>query len=123
MRKFDVIFASLLQGEDAETGAVLPGFERGRDRVVSTTEKVRIKSIAESMRITVLDVLDRDGGSMDEEEDEEDGDVDDDDYDDIVSGGGDVVGRWEMEAARVFEKTIQLLGDEFGQQQQQQGTL
>jgi hypothetical protein len=26
-------------------------------------------------------------------------------------------GRWEMESARVYEKTIQLLGDELGKQE------
>lgn len=49
LRKLDAVFASLLLGEDVDagTGSPLPGFETRRG-VVSMTEKVRIKSIAES---------------------------------------------------------------------------
>ncbi|KAI1925691.1 hypothetical protein LOZ66_004904 [Ophidiomyces ophidiicola] len=134
VKKLDAMFASLLQGEDVETGQPLPGFETRRNQV-SMTEKVRIKSIAESTRMTVLDVQDEGGPSeYDYEDDEGDGSetegVDDDDMR-LGMGGGDDdggdfgtgeyvdapgPGRWEMESARVFEKTIQLLGDELGRQ-------
>lgn len=110
--KLDSIFASLLKGEDAETGETLSGFE-GRLGVVSMTEKVRIKSLAERCRITVIEV--REGGEVDDEDD------DDEDEDELMGEGGyealeEAPGKWEMEAARVYEKTIQLLGDEMGNQ-------
>lgn len=128
------MFASLLQGEDVETGQPLPGFETKRNQV-STTEKVRIKGIAESTRITILDVQDREEPSEFDFEDEEgdsDGDetlggrIDDDSagemgVDDGDFGTGEYVdapgpGRWEMESARAYERTIQLLGDDLGKQ-------
>lgn len=132
VRKLDAMFASLLQGEDVETGQPLPGFETRRNQV-STTEKVRIKGIAESTRITILDVQDQEGPSEFDFEDEEDGKNDSDDNDDNDEfgdgmgaddgdfGTGEYVdapgpGRWEMESARVYERTIQLLGDDLGKQ-------
>ena len=68
LRKLDSVFASLLLGEDAESGAPLPGFETRRN-VVSMTEKVRIKSIAETCRMVVMEVRGRDEEEEDEEED------------------------------------------------------
>lgn len=138
LRKLDSVFASLLLGEDAESGAPLPGFETRRN-VVSMTEKVRIKSIAETCRMVVMEVRGRDEEEENEEE-EEDGDggsasdEDDEEMVDVLgdgagSGSGrsangngnemdyrETPGRWEMEAARVYERTIQLLGDELGKQ-------
>lgn len=121
--KLDSVFASLLTGLGAETGLPIPGFEGGRG-LVSMTEKVRIKSIAESCRVAVVEARVRgDGGEGEgeasvatDEEEEEDmaGSVD-------AEGFGETVGRWEMEAARVYEKTIQLLGDELGKQGEFEG--
>lgn len=121
------MFASLLQGEDVDTGAILPGFEARRDHV-SMTEKVRIKSIVENARIIVVEAQDQESGDMDDDDD--DGDADADAFEDVQTGGfggssGDYgiddyvegPGRWEMESARVYERTIQLLGDELGKQE------
>lgn len=113
LKKLDAIFASLLAGEDVESGGALSGFETTR-KVVSMTEKVRIKSLAETARVAVVEARE-----MEEEEDEMDLDEDDDDDndDDDVFGTEDFQpgpGRWEMEAARIYERTIQLLGDELG---------
>ena len=143
LRKLDSVFASLLLGEDAESGAPLPGFETRRN-VVSMTEKVRIKSIAETCRMVVMEVRGRDEEEEDEEEEEEEeegdgGSASDEDDEEMVDVLGDAAGsgsgsglsangngnemdyretpgRWEMEAARVYERTIQLLGDELGKQ-------
>jgi hypothetical protein len=114
LRKLDFMFTSLLLGEDAETGRPLSGFENRATPVVSTTEKVRIKCIAETCRVVVVEAREQEdgtGGYDDEEEGEED---DDDD----MFGTEDprMPGKWEMEAARVYERTIQLLGDELGKQ-------
>ncbi|KAL4875493.1 hypothetical protein BJY04DRAFT_211244 [Aspergillus karnatakaensis] len=126
LRKLDSFFASLILGEDSETGQPISGFESRRN-VVSMTEKVRIKSIAETARIVVVEAgesgdadVDADAGDdLDGVEDDDDDDElgitfgnkndDDDDF-----GLGDGPGKWEMETARVYEKTIQLLGDELG---------
>ncbi|KAF7586977.1 hypothetical protein BBP40_007892 [Aspergillus hancockii] len=114
LRKLDSVFTSLLTGEDADSGAPLPGFETRRN-TVSMTEKVRIKSIAETCRVAVVEAREQVEGPYDEDED--DFSDDDDDFDDIY-GTTDypTPGRWEMETARVFEKTIQLLGDELGKE-------
>lgn len=105
-----------------DTGAPISGFESRRN-VVSMTEKVRIKSLAEACRIAVVEARDREDSRITEEEEEEDemdldgiaGENDDDDLygtEDYV----DAPGRWEMEGAKVYERTIQLLGDELGKQ-------
>lgn len=121
LKKLDVIFASLLLGEDVESGAPLSGFE-GQRQIVSMTEKVRIKSIAETSRIVVVEARDREENEIMEDDDDIDLDGgandDDEDDEDEVFGTEDRYiggpGRWEMEAARIYEKTIQLLGDELG---------
>ncbi|KAB8228122.1 general transcription factor IIH subunit TFB6 family, partial [Aspergillus alliaceus] len=112
LKKLDSIFASLLTGEDADSGAPLAGFETRRN-IVSMTEKVRIKSIAETCRVAVVEAREQVDGPDDEDAD--DFSDEDDDMDDVF-GTEDylALARWEMETARVFEKTIQLLGDELG---------
>ncbi|KAF5866788.1 hypothetical protein ETB97_009946 [Aspergillus alliaceus] len=98
--------------EDADSGAPLAGFETRRN-IVSMTEKVRIKSIAETCRVAVVEAREQVDGPDDEDAD--DFSDEDDDMDDVF-GTEDylALARWEMETARVFEKTIQLLGDELG---------
>ncbi|KAL1958850.1 hypothetical protein VTO42DRAFT_3687 [Malbranchea cinnamomea] len=124
LKKLDAMFASLLQGKDVETDAVLPGFETRRDHV-SMTEKVRIKSIVESTRITVVETQDKEDSETADAENDENDDMEGDedtgefcgDSDDFgIEGYGDGLGRWEMESARVYERTIQVLGDELGKQ-------
>ena len=119
LKKLDVIFASLLLSEDVETGLPLSGFETRKD-IVSMTEKVRIKSIAETSRIAVVEVRDREGYYGKEDEDYDDQtdslDADDDEHVFDIDDYSINPGRWEMEAARIYERTIQLLGDEFGKE-------
>jgi hypothetical protein len=74
------------------------------------TEKVRVKSIAETARVVVVET----GEERDPEEDEMDDESDEDDMDIEGFGLGETPSKWEMETARVYEKTIQLLGDELG---------
>ncbi|PGG98177.1 hypothetical protein AJ79_08947 [Helicocarpus griseus UAMH5409] len=127
LRKLDAIFASLLLGEDVQSGQPLPGFE-GRVSVLSMTEKVRIKSIAESARIVVVGAQEGgdeegegDGGGMevdgdDEDEEDEEGDGEGEERREGFGEFDDELGRWEMESGRVYERTIQILGDELGKQ-------
>lgn len=95
---------------------MLPGFEGSKGKL-SITEKVRMRGLVERTRVAVVEVAGK-GGSM-----TDDGSIaqtDDDfttDFDDDVDGdameGLQVEGnhgRWEMEIARVYEKTIVELG-------------
>ena len=110
-------FYSLLQGANAETGEVLPGFQGGRGKL-STTEKVRLRGLVERTRVAAVEVAGG-GGSVTDTEgvanpnaEEEDDLTTDNDEDDVMEGmqvDGNH-GRWEMEVARVYEKTIVELG-------------
>ncbi|KAK0899553.1 hypothetical protein LTR02_009589 [Friedmanniomyces endolithicus] len=110
--KMDRCFASLIQGRDVESGEALPGFE-GR-RGVSGTEKVRIRSLVERTRVVVLEAFKK--GEFDEEprEQEEGEDEDDDMEGGLVLEGEDFdeeEDSWDMQLARVYDRTIQELGD------------
>ena len=126
LQKLDCAFASLLRGVNVETGQALPGFTAaagiGADRKVgkvSVTEKVRIRGVVERTRVGVVEVAGGDGGGTEMEggrgrgdwegemttggEDEEE----EDEEDMRVEGHH---GRWEMEIARVYERTVMELG-------------
>ncbi|KZF24262.1 hypothetical protein L228DRAFT_245169 [Xylona heveae TC161] len=115
LHKLDLAFASLLQGRDLSTGEVLPGFETS-SRALSTTEKVRIKSLVERTRVVVVESMRR--GEYEEEEEEEEDDTNDEsngnDEDDTDMDFGDEADRWEMEIARVYDRTIVELGESLG---------
>lgn len=116
--KLDHAFASLLQGRDVDTGAMLPGLDGGRG--VSGTEKVRLRSLVERTRRCVMEALkssemDLEYAASDkddqiETEDEEAGDgelvLEGDDFD-IT----DAEESWEMQIARVYDRTLVDLGD------------
>lgn len=126
--KLDSAFASLILGQDVQTGEPLPvPTESGRRGKVNGTEKVRIKSLVERTRVCVVEVLsgsgvfEWDGG----EEEEGGADVmDSGDKDvateteaetDVEGMGMDIdeeVVRWDMEIARVYARTLNELGDE-----------
>ena len=119
LHKLDLVFYSLLQGTNAETGEILPGFEGGRGKL-STTEKVRIRGLVERTRVAVVEVAAKgesvaDAGSVAQTDTEDGGFTTNDnneDEDDAMDGtqveGNH--GRWEMEVARVYERTIVELG-------------
>lgn len=113
LSKLDYAFASLLQGRDIDNGEPLPGFGFGRR--VSGTEKVRIKSLVERSRVIVVEVMSR--GEFDEEDDDEsnaavaeeveDGDLVLDDVDDYREDDT----SWDMQVAKVYDRTLVELGD------------
>ena len=118
--KLDHAFASLLQGRDIDTGEPLPGFMGGRG--VSGTEKVRIRSLVERTRVAVMEAFKRAEFDFDEPDDEEvDGDKMDMDTDgELVLEGGSLDGgdagedeedSWDMQLARVYDRTVVELGD------------
>lgn len=127
LARLDYAFSSLLTGHDSATGEPLPGFEQGR--IVSTTDKVRLKGIVDRTRLTVVRVMngesvtgddgdvgepmdaDTDGegtrsttadkGTVSFEGFENDDDVEDEDWE-------------ERNIGSVYEKTIGELGDVLG---------
>ena len=118
--KLDRAFASLLQGRDVETGEELPGFE-GR-RGVSGTEKVRVRSLVERTRVGVMEAFKRgefeyeDGDELDRRAALADGDEDTEMLEgELVLEGGldeeDEGDSWDMQLAKVYDRTIVELGD------------
>ena len=115
LRKLDVAFASLLQGEDIGSRTPLPGFE-GHAYTISTTDKVRIKSVVERTRVAIVEAMETtDPSELEAEElDEPDDDTADDDDDVLDVEEEEGHGRWQREMSKVYEQTIQKLGDELG---------
>ncbi|KAI4134510.1 MAG: hypothetical protein LQ347_001469 [Umbilicaria vellea] len=115
LRKLDLVFSSLLQGRNVESGDMLPGFEGGRAGL-STTEKVRARGLVERTRVTVVEVAGKRGSVDVSKTNETPTDTEDDllttENDDAMEGveDDDGHGRWEMEIARVYERTIVDLG-------------
>lgn len=119
LARLDHAFASLLQGRDVDTGEVLPGFEGMKG--VSGTEKVRIRSLVERTRVCVMEALKRgefeDEGPDEEERPGDSMDVDTDtDGELVLEGDGGLDDEeeedsWDMQLARVYDRTIVELGD------------
>ncbi|MCJ1436215.1 hypothetical protein MMC27_005593 [Xylographa pallens] len=110
LQKLDISFSSLLHGHNVETGEALPGFDGGRGKL-TTTEKVRVRGLVERTRVAVIVAAGKlgsaDGESRVTETDEA---LTTDD--DMMEGLEDDAshGRWEMEVARVYERTLVDLG-------------
>ena len=105
--KLDVAFSSLLRGEDVDTGNRLPGFETGRK--VTTTEKVRLRSIVERTRIHVVKLAGSPNAPETELDNTTASDTDlDSQYDETFVGQDE----WDMGIARVYEKTLVELGND-----------
>jgi len=110
--ELDLAFASLIQGRHIETNEPLPGFEHGS--AISSTEKVRMKSIVDRTRVCVVDVIGNFEGDDEWDDVEQMDDGDELDSEDDVEEDIDDVGEHEMKIAKVYEKTISLLGDTVG---------
>jgi len=105
--KLDHAFASLLQQRDIETGEPLPGFSLGKK--VSITEKVRIKSLIERARISATNAMSK--GDF-EEDDEPNRDEETLDGELILEGADEEEDEdWNMQVARVYDKTLVEIGD------------
>jgi len=105
--KLDHAFASLLQQRDIETGEPLPGFSLGKK--VSTTEKVRIKSLIERARISATNAMSK----GDFEEDDETAEIDETLEGELILEGADEEEDedWNMLVAKVYDKTLVEIGD------------
>ena len=104
--KMDHAFSSLLQGQDIETGERLPGFDLGRK--VSTTEKVRIKSLIERTRVSVTNALSK--GDFEEDDEpgtpDEEGDLILDEVEDDHANDE----NFDMQTAKVYDRTLVEIG-------------
>lgn len=102
----DHAFSSLLQGQDIETGERLPGFDLGRK--VSTTEKVRIKSLIERTRVSVTNALSK--GDFEEDDEpgtpDEEGDLILDEVEDDHANDE----NFDMQTAKVYDRTLVEIG-------------
>ncbi|CAJ0540779.1 Ff.00g077210.m01.CDS01 [Fusarium sp. VM40] len=117
LRKMDHCFASLLSGQDIETHETLPGFGNGLRGGLTTTEMIRCRSLVDQCRVLMVEVM-RDPTEEDEEDEEPVTDTDTDMEGPAIRGWGGVEDDDEMmlqmDAARVFEKTIVHLNERLG---------
>lgn len=90
LHKFDQIFAALCTGVHPLSRTPLPGTQSGRS-LVTQTQKVRMRSLAESTRSKVFSCL------VSEDEDGEDEEMEQ---------------VWSLAATKVYEATLMLLGDQ-----------
>lgn len=111
LRKLDHAFASLLRGEDSDTGEVLPGFLSGSRAGMSQTDMVRCRSIVEDTRVMIVDVM---SNEVEPEQEATNG-VDDRGEDEMVLDEEDDSeydnDELAMDIARVYEATIMELGE------------
>ncbi|KAJ5929742.1 hypothetical protein N7454_006692 [Penicillium verhagenii] len=109
LHKFDSVFAALCTGQHPVTNDPIPGATADRP-LVTQTQKVRIRSLAETTRYKIFSCLsgsDSDSlGGVNGNGHVPYDDDDDQDDDDIP------VQPWLMEAARVYDKTLMLLADQ-----------
>ncbi|KAI9735409.1 MAG: hypothetical protein M1818_006415 [Claussenomyces sp. TS43310] len=115
LRKLDHAFASLLYGEDVSTGEPLPGLDAGGNSGMSRTDMVRCKSLVQSTRVQIVDVMSKEPEEDGDKETEEDTEMDDanaqGETDWEMNEGDD---EYEMDVARVYEKTIIQLNSALG---------
>jgi hypothetical protein len=95
------------------TGERLPGFEGGRG--MSKTEMVRVKSLVEGTRVSILEYMQK-AGEIEEEsdgEEESEGGIQSGDEGEWEEGRGRGVDRgdleMEMDVARVYEGSLEAL--------------
>ena len=113
LRKLDHCYASLLCGQDVDTLESLPGFENGLRAGMTTTDMVRCRSIVEETRIVVVRVM-----SSAEREVEDESWAGTETETDTEGPAGRSVwdddDEFDMDVARVYERTIVQLGERLG---------
>ncbi|KAJ5706278.1 hypothetical protein N7536_001967 [Penicillium majusculum] len=105
LHKLDSVFAALCTSTHPLTGAVLPGAQPGQS-LVTETQKVRIRSLAERTRFQVFSCLATSNERGNAVNGYEDGDDEDED------SGDEVDEPWMLEATRVYEKSLMLLAEQ-----------
>ena len=107
--KLDSVFAALCTGTHPLTGAVLPGAQLGHS-LVTETQKVRIRSLAERTRYEVFSCLEKSNDRVNAAGTVSAGNYENGDDEDEDSG--DEVEPWMLEATRVYEKSLMLLAEQ-----------
>ncbi|KAJ5413417.1 hypothetical protein N7465_005722 [Penicillium sp. CMV-2018d] len=105
LHKLDSVFAALCTSTHPLTGAVLPGAQPGQS-LVTETQKVRIRSLAERTRYQVFSCLAKSTERGNAANGYGDGDDEDED------SGDEVDEPWMLEATRVYEKSLMLLAEQ-----------
>ncbi|CAG8903094.1 unnamed protein product [Penicillium egyptiacum] len=112
LHKLDSIFAALCTGTHPLTGAVLPGAQTGQS-LVTETQKVRIRSLAERTRHQVFSCLaksnDRGNAAATVSANAHDYVYGDDEDED---SGDEADEPWMLEATRLYEKSLMLLAEQ-----------
>lgn len=111
--KLDLAFASLIQGREVDTGEPLPISYSGRG--ITGTEKVRIKSLIQSTRVAVVELMARDEAHEREYDDGMASQTDDMEMEtDETMDTQEMLGLYDMDVARVYDRTLVELGDSLG---------
>lgn len=97
LRKLDHAFSSLLRGEDSASGEPLPGFD-GESRGMSRTDMVRCRSLIETTRVVIVEVMSNEA-EMEEEEPDQVPESGDDLETEIMDedGDGDGESHWDID--------------------------
>ncbi|KAJ5698210.1 hypothetical protein N7462_000215 [Penicillium macrosclerotiorum] len=98
LHKFDVIFASMYTGVHPITGSFLPGYRAGHP-LLTQTQRVRIRSLAEQTRYKVISFVQRSS----EENDQNSEICDDESESDDAEGQ-----QWLLNASYVFNDVLML---------------
>ena len=109
-RKFDAAFVFLLHG--ASVADFLD--EQSKLYEVSTTDKVRIKSLVSATRVTAFEVAESSGYSpyVDDTADEDDADEDDEPQESPEEGKLDCShDQVSISLSRMYQRTLEILGD------------
>ena len=110
LRKLDHAFASLLKGLDSVTGESLPGFDNGKRGVMSRTDMVRCKSLVESTRVLIVEIMSNEAEEERDDPEKSGAETDATSVDDESAWGLDDE-KHNMDVARVYEATITQLGE------------
>lgn len=108
LNKFDVIFVTLCTGKHPVTNLRLPG--SANMQLMTQTQKVRIKSLAEQSRSMVFIHLNKDD---DENENAYDAANDEEEIDFDMKRDDDSDGKWTAGVSAIYVGIITLLSDEF----------
>lgn len=123
LNKLDYYLASLIEGKDAMSQSPLPGANPDRP-LVTATQRVRIRSIAENSRTQLFSIMPSSGENTEDDTDaaadaddaeDENEDQDDNEAEDLNGGYDDwedppEFPSWMTQAARVYERVLMLTG-------------
>ena len=115
VRKLDLAFTHLLQLDDSNTLAGLhpehSGLDVNQRKIVSRTDRVRIKSVCEMTRNAAIESSQKTGVGGDDFSESETDEDDEEPDDDPNHGPGTSHGDFTMGIAGMYESTLGMIGD------------